>query len=491
MEKSPKSISSAALTNPCDQVLSFTSIKNYIASALGMFATQGMAYTMFSSFLMLVYTDYLGISSAAIGGVMAAGVFIDMISDLLMGVVADRVRTKWGKVKHWFFWMAVPVAITIGLMWMVPVSASDGLKLVWAFVIYNLYCTFLTGVRLPAYMLQHVASDNAKVRSFVLWGANVGANFASTITAWMITPIVGGFADELTGYRALSWIMAGITLVLILIAGLCITEKRNGADLARIEQDRKELNKTEKSMSLFQQFSYLLRNKYWLGFQLSNLMASISLGFMIGSMGYFAKYVLGPTGYGGENAFGVLGTVMNVPMLIAPFVLLPLLALLDAKKIVVLSNAIGAVAGLITWANGLRSWPVFVVTMVIAQFVGSFYNGSANNLLGRAIDYGEWKFGVRQEGLGSSFSSALRKVASGIATAILGVVLAAAGYKAGVMPEDAQNAILFMFMGLPAIAKVLGTICFIFLSLDDKKWGKIRAELDARAEADKAKDGAQ
>lgn len=141
---------------------------------------------------------------------------------------------------------------------------------------------------------------------------------------------------------------------------------------------------------------------------------------------------------------------------------------------------LGAVFSLGMWACGLKIWWLFVVLMILRQCVGSCVNGSANVLLTRAIDYGEWKFGVRQEGVGSSFSSALNKVSMGVATAVLGFVLASSGYSGGgTVGESTQAALNFLFMGLPGIAMAVGTV-FYGLSLGSKKWTQIRAELDER-----------
>lgn len=477
-----------ASEHPCDKAFSAASIKNYIAAFLGQFATQGMAYTLFSSYLSVVFTDYLGVSPAAIGMVLSVGVFIDMITDIIMGNVMDRVHTKWGKARHWFFWSALPVAICIGMMFMCPVSASDTVKIVWAILLYNLYCTALTSVRLPAFSLPSVCSDNSRTRTLLVWIASEGTNVAATVTGWIITPIVNIYHDNpLSGWRLLGWIMAGATLILLILGGLLITEKRNGADLERIEQERKEMKHTEKTMSIGEQYSYLLRNKYWIIFQLGGLCNGASLGFLIGSMGYWIQHVLAPSGVAGDNPLGLMMTIMNVPMMIAPFLVLPLIRFVDAKNIVVIFMGLGAIFSLAMWGVGLNNWILFIVFMILRQCTGSCVNGSANVLLTRAIDYGEWKFGVRQEGVGSSFSSALNKVSMGIATAVLGFVLAASGYDGGgVVGEGTQAALNFLFMGLPGIAMALGTV-FYGLSLGNKKWSQMRAELDERAAAEAAK----
>ena len=477
----PVKTTMVASEHPCDKAFSATSIKNYIAAFFAQFGTQGMAYTLFSSYLSVVFTDYLGVSPAAIGMVLSVGVFIDMITDIIMGNVMDRVHTKWGKARHWFFWSALPVAICVGLMFMCPVSASDTVKVIWALVLYNVYCTCLTSVRLPAFSLPSVCSDNSRTRMLLVWVASEGTNVAATVTGWIIGPIVAIYkGDPLSGWRLLGWIMAGATLILLVLAGALLTEKRNGADLERIEAERKAMKHTEKAMGLGEQYSYLLRNKYWLLFQGGGLCNGMSLGFLIGSMGYWIQHVLGPSGMAGDNPIGLIMTVMNVPMMVAPFLILPFIKFVDAKNIVVMFMGLGAVFSLGMWACGLKIWWLFVVLMILRQCVGSCVNGSANVLLTRAIDYGEWKFGVRQEGVGSSFSSALNKVSMGVATAVLGFVLASSGYSGGgTVGESTQAALNFLFMGLPGIAMAVGTV-FYGLSLGSKKWNQIRAELDER-----------
>ena len=194
-------------------------------------------------------------------------------------------------------------------------------------------------------------------------------------------------------------------------------------------------------------------------------------------MGYWIQHVLVPAGIGGENPIGLIMTIMNVPMMVAPFLILPLIKFMDAKSIVVMFMGLGAVFSLAMWAVGINIWPLFILFMILRQCVGSCVNGAVNVLLTRAIDYGEWKFGVRQEGVGSSFSSSLNKATMGIATATLGFVLAAGGYG-----SDAANVapiLNFCFMGMPGIAMAVGT-AFYALSMGGKQWTKIRAELDER-----------
>lgn len=131
------------------QEFSPRSIKNYLAGVLANIGTGGFSAMLFSSWLTFVYSEYLGVDAALIGSVVAIGIIVDGISDFVMGFVMDRAISRWGKAKHWLLISALPVAITIWLMWMIPESVPEAGKVIWAFVMYNLFCTFLTIARMP------------------------------------------------------------------------------------------------------------------------------------------------------------------------------------------------------------------------------------------------------------------------------------------------------------------------------------------------------
>lgn len=139
-------------------------IRNYIAGMLSSLGQQGLTTALFSTFFTLVYSVYLGVSPDKIAIVLSVGIIIDGISDLVMGFVADRFRTKWGKAKHWFIWMGIPAGLCTALMWMAPENGTEMQKLIYAFVIYNVFCTVITTIRIPGAGLGSLISSNSKVR---------------------------------------------------------------------------------------------------------------------------------------------------------------------------------------------------------------------------------------------------------------------------------------------------------------------------------------
>ena len=101
-----------------------------------------IVYGMISTLLTLFYTDYVGISPVTIGIVMLVSRVFDGSSDLIMGFLVDRTRSKWGKSRPWILWMTIPYAIAAILMFTVP-HTTDFLKGIYIFVTYNLTTTVI------------------------------------------------------------------------------------------------------------------------------------------------------------------------------------------------------------------------------------------------------------------------------------------------------------------------------------------------------------
>lgn len=461
------------------KLFSARSIKNYIAAALAAFGYQGLGYVLFSTYLTIVYTEYLGVGAAAIASVMSIGIIVDGITDLLMGVVVDRVRTKWGKAKHWFLITAIPLAVSIGLMWMVPESASQTAKLVYAFIMYNVFCTFCTMVRIPAAALGSLMTDNSRVRAYIGWAIGAATAVASSVTGWIITPVTRAFGENLTGYRALAWIMAAGTAVLLLIAGVLMQEQRTGDDWKELDRQYMKEQKKEKRETIGEQFQHIFQNKWWVTLIGISLFNSLSMGFNFGCLSYFLMFVVGDMAW-----IGPFFTVLSIPNLIGTFVGLPVSTFLEAKKMMMLTAIIGALATIGMWIAGAGNMNILLVCLGVKAFVSGVAAPANTVLQTRVVDYGEWKNGVRQEGLSGSGIAVLMKIASAIATATLGFVIARLGYVGGeAMPQAAVNGVNFMFLGIPCIMACITACLWSLFKLDEKTNRQQLAEIAARKAA--------
>lgn len=95
-------------------------------------------YTAMSAFLLFYYTDYAGVSALAVGTIMMVSRIFDGISDIIMGVIVDRTKSKFGKARPWILRMCIPFTVCGVLLFSVPASWGQTAKLVYIFVTYNL-----------------------------------------------------------------------------------------------------------------------------------------------------------------------------------------------------------------------------------------------------------------------------------------------------------------------------------------------------------------
>ncbi len=479
--------SPAAHTLPDHQrEFSARSIKNYIALALLPIGTQGLSSMLFSSYLSFVYVNYLGVSAAIIGVIMSAGIIVDGVTDFLMGIVTDRVRTKWGKARHWFFISCVPVCISMILMFMIPESAGTTAKVVWAFLWYNIFCTLLTTVRLPGAALITLASDNSKVRNNLSWCYEVMNPVASSVLGWITAPILMSMGESLATYRFITVICAVITLIALFLIGVLCSEQRTGEDWKTYDEEFKKLNKREKKESLGVQIKHLFMNKWWVVFQVFQIFNQCGIYFIFGVFAFWLSLVLGD-----GSQVGILFTVLNIPTIIGCILYVVVSRFLSTKPLLLSSLLIQFICALVAWIAGANAWGILLAALAVKSFAGGIGSPAVRTIIPQIIDYGEWKTGSRQEGLANAGTTVMTKIVSAAASAAVGFVLTAAGFS-GEGAQLAPNAITqlnFLFLGVPCITIGIAFVVFLFFRLTEKDCERYRTEIAARKEMLKNADG--
>ena len=454
------------------------SIKNYIASALVPFFSNGFSSMLFSTYLTFVYTEYLGVSAAAISAAVSVGVVIDAITDFLMGALTDRCITRWGKAKHWFFISALPMCLCIALMFMVPESGTSTLKVAWVFIVYNIFCLCNTTVRVPANALPSLVSDNPKVRGNMAWAFNITATLAVSALGWIVTPMLKIFGDNLRAYQIVAAVCAALSLITMLIAGILLTEQRGKDEWAEIRAQY-QAQKGNKKESFLTQMKNLLKNKYWVHYLVINLANGAGINFVFGVMAYWMQFVVGDQSYA-----GVLMTVLNIPTLFGCMLYAIIAQKVSSKQLGLWGCMVQAVFCLLMWIIGAGNMTVFLILMAVKCFIGGIISPVPMSIVPDIVDYGEWKTGARQDGLCNSGVMLASKIMAAIATAVVGVILSASGYVGGGQATaSAVSAINFLFLGIPCITMFLAAILWAFFKLDTKQAEACRAEVKARREA--------
>jgi len=167
--------------------------KEKFAYGLGDMASN-IVYQAVINVLMYFYTDVYGIEAAAAGTLMIVVRFADAVLDPMMGAVADRTRTKWGRYRPWMLWFAVPYGILAVTAFITP-NVPAPTKLVYAYISYGLLMAAYTAVNIPYSALAGVMTSDKDERSGLQswrFGMAMVGGFLVTVSIWPMSRLLGG-----------------------------------------------------------------------------------------------------------------------------------------------------------------------------------------------------------------------------------------------------------------------------------------------------------
>lgn len=454
-------------------------VRNLVGAGFAALASGGLSYSLIQSFISFVYTEYLGIAAAAIGMVLSVGIVFDGVSDFIMGIIMDRVHSRLGKVRPWFLWMCIPLGLTCGLIFFAPDEAAVTVKLIYVFVLYNLYCTFLTAIRLPGQSLVSTCFDNPRSRQLASMINGLCNQLGSTITTTLIAPLVVLFGGELIGYRTTSVLFAVCTVITMLITFALLREP--GTIISEDSKLRKE--RIQKRESLVSQVKMLLKNKYWLILECAVITNAFAGGCLTGTLAYFCNYVLGNIA-----TVGIMAAVLSFGMLIGIFASTPFIVKYDARNISIF-GCLFSIFGYLVAVVGFYMFrdPFWLYAgMALKQFGTGFIVSVDLDMVSRTVDYGEWKNGVRQDGMAFSGKGVMNKIAAAAMTAVIGFILTSTGYVGGnpTIPQASLSALQIIFLFAPMAMFTLSALAYFNFKLTDKQIVEMRNDMIGKRRAD-------
>lgn len=419
--------------------------------------------TIIATFLMFYYTDVMMLNTGVIGTILLFSRVFDGVTDLVMGMIVDRTKSKHGRARVWLLRMCVPFAISGFLLVCVPGGSAEIVKYVYVFLTYNLCNTVcLTALYVPYNAMTVNITENPYERGllgvFVMLGAVIGTMVVqSTVTT--ATTALGG--DQRAWQIVIGiYAVCGLLLHLLCFVG---TKERCGSS-----DDNKKIDFKMEMKALF-------TNRYWL-ISVGSIFLIMFFTNFTGSAGvYFAKGVLGD-----QNLYANLANAMSVSQLITLF-----LAAIPMKKI---GKRNTAVLGLVIILAGMGIQIVagtnltFLTAASVMKGLGAGFTGAVGyGLVADTIDYGEWLTGTKAEGVGMAALTFVTKVSAGLTGVVIGWAMQIGHYDPmlTVQKESTIHALQICFTWIPAIMIILGMILLFFYDLD-KKYEQIQADLKAR-----------
>jgi GPH family glycoside/pentoside/hexuronide:cation symporter len=400
-----------------------------------------------AAFLLQYYTDTALIGAGSIATMFLVCRVFDGISDLIMGGVVDKTNTKIGKARPWLILSGPLLLLGIVLLMHVPAGASESVKLVYAYatyifmavIVYTIYGIANTAM-LP--LMTHDKDESTMLATF----SAIGNNLIGLIAGSLITPLVLNL-----GWHWSSIILGAASCVLVLFSGLINKEEAaEGGEIMR------------ETVTMKEQVKAVLKNRYFFLLLLVGATTLIMNANAIGAQIYYCNLVLGNMGF-----MSTLMIAGQLPGLLILF-LMPSIARKWSKQAFLLIGSVLLILGFVITGLAGTNTSMIVAGTIIRSFGAGPLLSAVFALVPDVVEYGNWKFGVRSEGLISSAQSIGSKVGIGLGSALTGWILAGVGYDptAAVQTQSVINAIKFDYTWLGAIISIVILIIVLMLNVE-------------------------
>ena len=430
-------------------------------------------------YLLFFYTDVFGLAAAAAGIMIGVSRLLDAFFDVVIGMTADRTRTRWGKFRPYILWGAVPLAISAILAFSTPAFGGPA-KIVYAYVTFIFFMFMYSTVNIPYTAMLGVISGDPVERTSASSCKFIGAYVGGFIVSATALPLARYFghdgAEPQKGWH-MTLLIYGVAAVILFLITFFSTHER-------IQPIAKE------KTSIARDLADLTKNVPWMLLFAATILFILFVCIRMSVTTHYFKYYIGEqevTLFGTTHKYGfeVLASAFNTigqALAILGVILVPWFAKVCGRKNALI---ILFVTALICTGSFYFFKPENLVLIFIFQTIGSLAGGPISALLwvlyADTADYSEWKTGRRATGLVFSASIMSNKLGWTICSVIAGVILASTGFVANVAQNaDVQNGLKAMMSVIPVAIGVVALIVLLFYKLDESTMKTIKADLDER-----------
>ena len=454
-------------------------LKEKIGYGFGDMASS-MFWKLFGSYLMIFYTDVFGLPAAVVGTLFLVTRVWDSAFDPIVGVVADRTHSRWGKFRPYLLFLAIPFSV-IGVLTFVTPPFGDNGKLVYAYVTYSLMMMVYSAINVPYASLLGVMSDNPKERNTLSTYRMAFAYIGSFIALLLFMPMVNfwsGHSKEIAAQQQ-GWTIA-VAVIAVMCALLFI------GCFAFTRERVKALH--EKQAPLKEDLKDLWKNRPWWILLGAGVAALVFNSIRDGATVYYFKYFIVEEDFQTISFFGVsfvlsglylsVGQIANIAGVILAA---PVSNRIGKKQTYMGSMAIATVLSILFFWFDKDNLPlIFTFQILISICAGSIFP-LLWSMYADCTDYSELKTGNRATGLIFSSSSMSQKFGWAIGSALTGWLLSYFGFVANEVQQAEAIQGIKMFMSfLPAAGTLLSIVFISMYPLSEKKMLEISAALKSR-----------
>jgi len=447
-----------------------------------------------SVYLAIFYTDIFGISALAAGAMIGLSRSTDAFFDPVIGMIADRTKSRWGKFRPYLLFGCVPLAIIGVLTFTVPSLGAHG-KLIWAYVTFNALMILYTAINIPYTAMLGVISPNPNERTMLSSIKFVGAFAAGIVVSATLLPMakVGGWLGATTvqhGWQ-MSFVIYGIAAIISFLLVFINTKER-------------VLPPKAQKTSVLRDLGDLFTNRPWLILLATTITFILFVALRGNITAHYFKYYVGSQTltlpsflpksaagtqvWGWESLVSVFNTSNQILSLLGAM-LVPFFARIVGRKVafvILFIIAIGSTAAFYVLK------PDQIILIYGINALGSITGGPLSALLwamyADTADYAEWKKGRRATGLIFSASIFSQKQGWAFGAAFSLILMNSVGFVANQVQTSASLSGLVKLMSIyPAAIGVLSlAILMIFYPLNEHRMSQIAEDLKQRRAAEAA-----
>jgi GPH family glycoside/pentoside/hexuronide:cation symporter len=441
-----------------------------------------------ASYLNVYYTDVIGLTTLAGGAFLVAfpivSKIIDAFTNLLMGYIIDRTRTRQGKARPWLLLSAPLMAVTGILLFAIP-QAGKTVQLVWILLSYNLYYSFA----FTMYNMSHNLMVALSIRDTVQRGKlsvfsqvstiMITGIFVALLFPMLVLPAIG--VDKSLWIAVMS--ILSIAVLPFTLMEYYYTKERITAEAELLPPEMRQM----RGPSLGRQLRAIVTDRYMMIMLTYFLIYYFGVSMKNISLIYYCNYVLGT--YNDGITITLVSAIGGIPMGIGVFLVWPLAKRYGKRNLMLAGFLIVALGSAICWM-----FPRDLALVLIGQFIKNLgFLPSAYivmALFADTLDHLEWKSRFRSDGIAMAIFTTISVAMVGICTGLFNGMLASAGYVPPYMeggrlfaeqPESVQQAIVFSFVGLETITSLIVAALLAFLHVE-KGLGWKQQEIARRLE---------
>jgi GPH family glycoside/pentoside/hexuronide:cation symporter len=395
---------------------------------------------------------------------------VDAVSDPIMGLIADRTNSRWGKYRPYLLWAAVPYGFCGYLMFANP-DLTPTAKLVYAYVTYSLMMLAYTAINVPYSALMGVISPSSLERTKVASYRFFGAFLAGWLIATFVTPlknILGG-GDDALGFQLTMTIFA-VTSVLLFWITFATTRER--------------VKPPQEDTNIRRDLAAVSKNGPWIALIFAGVFALTNIAVRQGAQIYYLKYFVGDDGtplfliFDKTAVFLSLGTLA---MLVGVTLTKALSLRFDKRALMIVLSLLNALSLAVFFVIPADQYWLMVIVNSVGALIAGPTPALVWSMYADCADYGEWKSGRRTTALIFSTVQFSHKFGLAVGAGLAGIMLSWFGFVANeVQSESALFGIRFMFSVVPAAFAILSVIAIFFYRIDSTLLRQIEHDLAER-----------